>query len=93
MGSDNVRRPVLERGDIMGPIEQREEFLLRLIGRMVSIDDQSGRMGRITSVSVTSDGFLLGRTSPGHDRGVFLGRAPWLQGDVYSDARKKQEPT
>jgi hypothetical protein len=76
----------------MGPIEQREEFLLWLIGRKVQIDE-SGKMGRITSVSVTSDGFLLGRTSPGYDRGVFLGRAPWLRGDVYSDARKKQEPT
>jgi hypothetical protein len=33
-------------------------------------------MGTLVSLAVTSDGFITGHTSPGHDRGVFLGSVP-----------------
>lgn len=59
----------------MGP-EERRKWLRDLIGREVTIDS-SGNTGRLESVSVTSDGFIIGRTRPGHERGVFMGRAPW----------------
>lgn len=59
----------------MGP-EERQAWLRSLIGRRVRIDS-SGNMGLIVSVDVTSDGFVTGRTLPGYDQGVFIGRAPW----------------
>lgn len=55
--------------------EQQRNAEAVFIGRWVQIDS-SGNKGQIVSVSVTSDGFVIGRTRPGHDRGVFLGRAP-----------------
>lgn len=55
--------------------ERQRKFLESGIGMRVPIDS-SGRRGRVTSLAVTSDGFITGRTSPGYDRGVFLGRLP-----------------
>ena len=55
---------------------EREQWLRGVIGREVLIDS-SDKKGRVVSVSVTSDGYLIGRTKPGYDRGVFMGRVPW----------------
>jgi hypothetical protein len=54
--------------------DNQRAFLEAAIGQEVPI--AHGERGRITSVSVTSDGFILGRTVPGFDRGVFLGSVP-----------------
>ena len=54
---------------------RQRAFVDWVIGQEVQIDS-SGNRGVITSVSVTSDGFILGRTEPGYDRGVFLGQVP-----------------
>ncbi len=57
-------------------VESKQKAAERaFIGRWVQIDS-SGKKGRITSVAVTSDGYVIGHTKPGFDRGVFLGRAP-----------------
>ena len=55
--------------------ENQKAYLRGLLGRRVPIAS-SGETGRIVSVDVTSDGFVIGRTTPGYDRGVFLGRLP-----------------
>jgi hypothetical protein len=64
----------LTKGDDMTRTEQLA-YARKLLGQIVDIDS-SGQLGRLTSVEVTSDGFIIGHTSPGHDRGVFLGRVP-----------------
>ncbi|MHC4867559.1 MAG: hypothetical protein ACYTEX_26105 [Planctomycetota bacterium] len=58
------------------PITDRQrKFLDFAIGLEVPIDG-SGNTGKITSLAVTSDGFITGHTTPGYDRGVFLGKLP-----------------
>ena len=54
--------------------EQRHK-VESLMGVEVQIDS-AGNRGKITSVSVTSDGFIIVRTTPGYDRGVFMGQVP-----------------
>ncbi len=55
--------------------DRQRLFLQSAIGKRVRIDS-SGNTGKLVSLGVTSDGFITGHTSPGHDRGVFLGRVP-----------------
>jgi hypothetical protein len=55
--------------------DRQRRFLNFAIGQRVPIDS-SGSTGKITSLAVTSDGFVTGHTAPGHDRGVFLGQLP-----------------
>lgn len=63
--------------------DKQKAWLKQGIGLSVPIDG-SGRSGKIVSLHVTSDGFVLAQTSPGYDRGVFLGRVP--SDDALSDA-------
>ena len=55
--------------------DKQKAWLRQGIGLTVPIDG-SGRSGKIVSLNVTSDGFVIGHTKPGYDRGVFLGRVP-----------------
>ena len=55
--------------------EKQRRFLQYAIGKTVQYNS-SGSRGKITSLAVTSDGFIQGRTSPGEERGVFLGSLP-----------------
>jgi hypothetical protein len=55
--------------------QRQRDFLQSAIGMKVPID-ATGKRGKLVSIAVTSDGFITGHTSPGHDRGVFLGKLP-----------------
>ena len=55
--------------------DKQKAWLKQGIGLRVPIDN-SGKTGKIVSLNVTSDGFIIGHTKPGYDRGVFLGRVP-----------------
>ena len=55
--------------------DKQKAWLKQGIGLTIPING-NGRTGKIVSLNVTSDGFVIGHTKPGYDRGVFLGRVP-----------------